>query len=347
MTTFVFFNNVFILKIAGLDEIDDYINEFLSLLPEAVSGKDIEEILDPSLLFSEIISVLKGGIGRAGAFFAILIISVLVCYLASVYEGKLSSAAMSGACITALLPLVYELLLLTDEVTAGLSRICSFFSSIIPLALSVVVAGGGGSSSAALGVQMSFVASAAQVISAEVLLPMVKAVLILSAVSALGGAGSERLVSVFRLILTRGVGLATLIVCAIFSLQSIIASAADSAALRLAKFTAQSLAPAVSTIIGATMSTISSGLAYSRGVIGAGAIGAILWIMLSPCSMILIYRFLIGIAAGMSDALGIKPLSRSLSTMQSALDGLLTVFLVSVVLFIFELIVFIKCGVEI
>lgn len=347
MTTFIFFNDVFLLKSGTFDKIDGYINDFLSLLPEAVRDKDIEEILDPSLFFSEIISALKGGGARAGSFFLILALSVLVCYLASVYEGKLSSAAMSGACVMALSPLVYELLLLVDEVTVGLSKICSFFSSVIPLVLSVVVAGGGGSTSAAIGAQMSFVASATQVISLELLMPMVRAVIVLSAVSSLGGVGSERLVSIFRLILTRGIGVLTVVVCAIFSLQSIIASAADNAALRLAKFTAQSLAPAVSTIIGASMSTISSGLAYSRGVIGAGAIGAILWIMLSPCSMIIIYRFLIGVAMGVSDALEIKPLSRSLATMQNALDGLLSVFLVSVVLFVFEFIVFIKCGVEI
>ena len=347
MTTNVFLNDVFLLKSGALDKIEAYINDFMSILSEAVGDKKIEELLDPSLFFSELVSVIKDGGGRAVSFFVLLMLSALVCYLASIYEGRLSSTAMSCVCIVSLSPAIYELLALAEETSVGLSRICSFFSSVIPILLSMVVAGGGGNSSVALGAQMSFVASATQVISLELLLPMVRAVLILGAASSLGGAGSQRVISIFRLILTRGIGAITAIVCAIFSLQSIIASAADSAALRLAKFTAQSLAPAVSAIIGASMSTISSGLAYSRGVIGAGAIGAILWIMLSPCSMIIIYRFLIGIAKGISDALETKPLSRSLETMQNALDGLLSVFLVSVVLFVFELIVFIKCGVQI
>ncbi len=304
-------------------------------------------MISPKALFAELISTLEGSGGRIGRFFALLMLSVIVAYLASVYEGKLTGVSVSAICVISLSPAVYELLALADEVAQGLSRICSFFSSLIPLILSVLIAGGASNSSAAMGMQMSLVASAVQAVSSELLLPMVRGVLILGGVSALGGAGAERVTSLLRWILTRGVGLISVVVSALFSLQSIIASASDSAALRLAKFTAQSLAPSVGAIIGASMSTISSGLSYARGIIGAGAIAAVLWIMLSPLTVILLYRLAVGLCLGFAKSLGVKPLSRSLSVMQYALEGLISVFLTSGVLFLLELIIFIKCGVEI
>lgn len=348
MTTIIFKKPIFLLKTPTFEKIEGYINEFLSLLPKGVGdGGEVGELISPSAVFSEVLSIFSGNGGRMGRFFSFIMLSVIIAYLASVYESKLSPVALSAVCVIALSPAIYELLALADEVTLGLSKICGFFSSIIPLVLSVVIAGGGNSASATLGMQMSIIASAVQAVSGELLLPMVRAVLILGGVTALGGAGAERVISLLRWILTKGLGLISTVVCALFSLQSIIASASDSAALRLAKFTAQSLAPSVGAIIGSSMSTISSGLAYVRGVIGAGAIGAILWIMISPLTIILIYRLAIGLCIGFSDALGVKPMSRSLMTMQYALDGLLSVFLVSGVMFLLELIIFIKCGVEI
>ena len=330
------------------DKIQEYINEFSLLLPEGVPGAgDMEELISPSRVFSEVLSILRGSGGRIGRFFALLMLSAVIAYLASVYEGELSPSTLSAVCVISLSPAIHELLILADEVAEGLSKICGFFSSVIPLLLSVIIAGGGSSTSLTVGMQMSLAASAVQAISNEFLLPTVRAILILGGISAMGGAGAERLISIFRWILTKGLGLVSTVVCALFSLQSIVATASDSAALRLAKFTAQSLAPSVGTVIGASMSTISSGLAYARGVIGAGAIGAILWIMLSPLTIILIYRLALGLCLGFSDALGVNPMSRSLLTMQHALDGLLSVFLVSGVLFLLELIIFIKCGVEI
>lgn len=347
MTTIIFKNPMFLLKSSALDKIDDYINEFLSLLPEGVGDRGVEEMLSPEALLSELISVLEGSGGRIGRFFALLMLSVIVAYLASVYEGRLSGVAVSAACIISLSPAVYELLALADEVAEGLTRICAFFSSLIPLILSVLVAGGAANSSAAMGMQMSLVASAVQAVSSELLLPMVRAVLILGGVSSLGGAGAERVTSLLRWILTRGLGLISVVVTALFSLQSIIASASDSAALRLAKFTAQSLAPSVGAIIGSSMSAISSGLSYARGIIGGGAIAAVLWIMLSPLAMLLLYRLAVGLCLGFADSLGVKPLSRALSVMQYALEGLISVFLTSGVMFLLQFIIFIKCGVEV
>ncbi len=347
MTTIILKKTTFSSENDAFNKTQEYINEFLSLLPEWAPSGDVEELISPSAVLGEILSILQGSGGRLGRFFTLLMLSVIIAYLASVYEGKLSPTTLSAVCVISLSPAIYELFILAAEVAEGLSKICLFFSSVIPLLLSVIIAGGGSSASLTVGMQMSLVASAVQAIADEILLPMVVAVLILGGISSMGGGGAERLISIFRLILTKGMGLASTVVCALFSLQSVIATASDSATLRLAKFTAQSLAPSVGTVIGASMSAISSGLAYARGVIGAGAIGAILWIMISPLTAILIYRLALGLCLGFSDALGVKPMSRSLLTMQYALDGLLSIFLISGVMFLLELIIFIKCGVEI
>ena len=348
MTTYIFKNAVFSFGTALSGQIQGYIDEFLSLLPDGLGGDGkIEELLDPSVVLTEILSALRSGGGRIASFFALLMISAVVVYLASAYAGRLSPMAESAACVVALLPAMYELLSLADEVAEGMGEVCTFFGTLVPLLLSVMIAGGGSSASLASGMQMSIVSSAVQVISSDILLPMVRSVLILGGVSALGGAGAERIINALRSFFTKGLGLISTSVSAIFALQSIIASAADTATLRLAKFTAQSLVPSVGSVITASMSTLSSGLAYARGVIGAGAILGILWIMISPLAVLLCYRLAVSVCLDFSSALGVKPYSKALSAMQYALDGLISIFIISGILFVFQLVIFIRSGAEI
>lgn len=348
MTTFIFKIGVFSASESAFSKIEKYIKDFLSILPEELGEiEDVTELLTPSAIFTEISAILKRNGGAIGGFFALLMISCVVAYIASLYEGRLSSSSQSAVCVIALSPAAFQLLDLSCEMAEGLDKICGFFSSLAPLMLSVMVAGGANNSSAASGLQMSLVASAVEALSSEILIPQVKATLILGAVSALGGAGADKLVSLFRNIFTKGVGIVSAVVCALFALQSLIAGAADTAALRLAKFTAQSLAPSVGAVIGASMSTLSSGLAYARSIIGAGAIAAILWIMLSPLALVMIYRLAVGLCLSFSGSLGVKPHARALQSMQYALDGLISVFLMSGVLFVMQIIIFIKCTSEI
>ena len=347
MTTIVFENAVFSAENLAIDQVQKYINEFLSLLPEGFGGDgNIEKLLDPSEVFNEIFLALRDGGGRIAAFFALLMLSMVVAYLASFYAGRLSPIAESAASVIALLPAIYELLALADEVVVGLGEICAFFGALIPLLLSVMISSGSSSASIASGMQMSVVASAIQVASSEILLPMVRATLILGGASALGGAGAEKIINALRGVFTKGLGLVSTLVSALFALQSIIAGAADTATLRLAKFTAQSLVPSVGSVISASMSTLSSGLAYARGVIGAGAILGILWIMISPLAVLFSYRLAVAVCLDVSSAIGVKPYSKALSAMQYALDGLISVFIISGVLLVFQLVIFIKSGAE-
>ena len=348
MTTIIFKNATYSSKNTIFDQVEKYINDFLSLMPEGVEKvEDIDELLSPSGVASELFAVFCESGGRVGRFFAMLMLSAIFAYLASVYSGRLSPFLESCICVVSLTPAVYELISLAAEVSSGIDQISIFFSSLIPLLLSVMIASGCGGASAISGVQMSVVASAVQVISAEILLPMVRAMLILGGLSAFDGSGAERLILTMRNVFTKGLGLASTVVCSLFALQSVIAGASDTATLRLAKFTAQSLAPSVGAIITASMSTLSSGLAYARGIIGAGAIGAIIWIMLSPLAVLLLYRLAVEICLGFAKSLGVKSYFRGLSAIQYALDGLISVFIVSGVLFIFQLIIFIKSGSEI
>jgi hypothetical protein len=348
MTTYIFKNGIICADKTVFGQMEKYINDFLALLPQSLGDEvDIEKLLDPAIVFSEILSAFSASGGRIAAFFSLLMISGVIAYISSVYEGKISPLLGSAVCVVALGPAIYELLSLADEITSALEEICTFFSSLVPLILSVMIAGGSSSASVASGMQMSLVSSALQVISSELLLPMSRVTLILGGASAFGGYGAERVAKAIRNIFTKGLGLVSTLICALFALQSVIASAADTATLRLAKFTAQSIVPSVGSVITASMSTLSSGLAYARGVIGAGAIGGILWIMISPAAVLMAYRIAISVSLDFALSLGIKPYSRVLSAMQYALDGLISVFIVSGVLFIFQLVIFIKSGVEI
>ena len=348
MTTIIFKNTDFLLQSSGSDIVNEFICEFSSLLPDWVEeGGGVERILSPKFIFSEIWASLSGSGGRIGRFILFIILSMLVCYISSLYESKLTAATVAAVCVISLAPAGFEIFAIAAEVAEGLGQIRSFFGSLIPLLLSVEVAGGGTESAAVAALQMSAIASVTEILCSEILLPLVWAMIALGGFSALGGGCAERVLSVISSLFTKGLGFACAVVSAIFALQSLIATAADTAALRLAKFTAQSILPSVGTVITASMSTLSSGLVYARGVIGTGAIGVILWIMLSPLVILLSYRLALNLAVGFSQSLEVKPCATALKAIRRALDGLISLFLISGVLFIFQLVIFIKGGAEV
>ncbi len=355
MTTIIFKNAYFSLKTGDYSKINEYINEFVALLPDGVRFDEgnISDMLSLRFILNEISSSLVGEGGKIGGFFATLLAATLLAYIGSVFDKSLLptssdksiyATSASAICLVAFFPAMREIFALAMSVGESISQIGTFFASLIPLLTSIAVSSGAVEGAAVSAVQMSALASVIEVLCSELFMPLLFAAVSLGAISALGGLATERLLATIKNLLTKGLGLLSLFVSALFTMQSLIASAKDTVSLRLARFTAQSVAPSIGAVISASMSTLASGISYARGVVGVGAIFAIVSMVISPALPLVIYRFAVEICQSFAALFGVKTVDRALNAMKYALDGLVSVFFICAALFILQLVLFLKVG---
>lgn len=345
MTTIIFKNQELYKNTSQFDKINKYINDFISILPEGISFdfESLAERLSPEAILRDILQ--KTVNVEIWDVFILLIFSVVVIFLSSLYKTKLASMIEAGAGFVFLLKVIDGVYSLCVEVSGSLNKLSDFFASLTPILVSVSLLGGEKNASGASAMQMALTSSVLQLVSGKLLIPLIFTMLSLGILSILGGTVTPKILNGLKDVFTKFLGLISTITAALFSLQRLVASATDSATIRLAKFTAQSLAPAAGAVITASMSTLASGIGYAKSVIGSGAIYAIILIMLSPMPRLLLYRFAVGICQGLADVLDVKLYSKGLLGVRYALDSLLSVYFIFGALFILQVVLFIKGGV--
>ena len=142
---------------------------------------------------------------------------------------------------------------------------------------------------------------------------------------------------------SRALGILTLLIGIIISTQGIASAAADNATIRAIKYGAQSAIPLVGGAVSSTLSLLAGGLGYARGLIGAGAVGVLLYTFLAPLSLLFAYRLIIGAARGCADLLGVPDLS-SLGALAGFFDALIASVALSGALYLLQIIIFLTCG---
>ena len=330
-----------------MDKINEFIAEFMSMLPEGVEFdiNNLGVLLSPQKFFAELIKSIT--LGDLSSVLFSLIASSVVIFISSAYETRLTPMVESGISIMFLIGSLDGLVSLGESVSSSLGNIADFFASLSPLIVAVSIFGGGKNLSAASAIQMSLTSSVVQLVSGEILVPAVSAMIILGIASTLGGKATPKILKSLKDIFTKALGFISVVSAALFSLQSVIASASDSASLRLAKFTAQSLAPSVGTVISSSMSTLASGVSYAKGIIGAGAVYAILAMMMSAMPKLILYRLVLGISENFADIMNAKAFSSAICGLRYAVDSLISVYFIFSSMFILQCILFIRSGVAI
>jgi hypothetical protein len=103
--------------------------------------------------------------------------------------------------------------------------------------------------------------------------------------------------------------------------------------------------PVVGGTVAGSMATLASGLAYVKGIIGAGAVAVLVSILLSPLVMLLLYRLAVTLAASVSELLSVGVTARLYRTYSRCFDLVIAVYTTSVLLYVFEIVLFTVSGV--
>ena len=114
--------------------------------------------------------------------------------------------------------------------------------------------------------------------------------------------------------------------------------------MRAVRYAASGLIPVVGSTVSGAISTLAAGLGYARSIVGGGAILVILYMALSPLILLLIYRLTLTLGGIFAYFSGSAMASRIFSSYRYALDMTVTVYSLSALIYLFEIIIFTVIG---
>ena len=329
--------------------IEGYISDFNNTLPDEYDYlSESDRIIDaasPKSLLSYVIGAISGERGEILKFFLTLLGSVALTSAASFCHEKLSTQAQTAVGIICSILIFSYMRPLIDSVTEGISKISGFFASLIPITLGITSLGGGAATASAQAVGMYTALSTVGGLGGEIFIALGAFGLAMSLLSAFGNEGIASVCRGLRGLFGWLTGIFTALITAAFSLQTLVASSVDSASMRAVRYAASGLIPVVGSTVSGAISTLASGLSYAKGIIGGGAIVVIVYMALSPLAVLLIYRLALTLATVFSDFSGAAVASRIFSSYRYALDMTVTVYALSALIYLFEIIIFTIIGV--
>lgn len=337
---------------------DALLEEFRTLLPEGFTpdvtdAAALGETVGARSFFAAILSAAEGSRGEVLSFFFLLLGAALFFSLVGVLRdgmtGALGEVCEAAVCAVLAVTVFLRLRSVTEETVAVLTDAGRFFGGLLPFFGTVTLAGGGTGSAATQAVTMELTLSTLTALTDGVLLPIASAMFAFGLLDAIGsGSGSlSSLTGSLRRAFLWLLGIVTSVFAAALSLQSVISAAADSAAMRAAKVAASDMIPLVGGTVSGALAAAASGLLYVKSTVGVTSIAALLFLALPYLVRLLLYRAAFGIVIGFLSYTGAKTGERTFTAFRSALDALTALTAFSLLLYIFEIVCFMKCGVAI
>lgn len=350
MLTILVIFPLFSLICSAEGDAEEYILEFENILPDDFCGiSEGDKLIDaasPESLLTYLVDGISGEKSKIIQFLLTLLGSCALISLASVGAGPLSEQVQTGVCIITSLLVFSQLEPLLGTVTDTVTKLSRFFASLIPITLGITSLGGGGATASVQAVGMYTALSSVGGIGGQIFISLCGFGLAMSLLSAFGGEGIGSVCRGFRGLFNWVCGIFTALITAAFSLQTIVASSVDRGAMRAIKYAASGLIPVVGSTVSGAISTLASGLSYAKGIIGGGAILVMLYMAILPLALLLIYRLALTLAGIFADFSGSAVASRMLSSYRFALDMTVTVYALSALIYLFEIIIFTLIGVS-
>ena len=328
---------------------DSFLTDFEATLPDEYKGISFSEdkmdsLVGPEAVLREIAGALGGASSGLGAFFLALLACIALSAVAEVGEGRLSDITSIGVTVVFGAGLAGAVVPIFSEIADVLGRASEFFAAFVPVATAVQVSSGAINTASVSAAGMNLTVSALSGLGVPFFLSLAGFGLCVGLVSSFGDSSSATLASGIKRFFMWAIGLVCALMMGALSLQTYIASARDSAAMRAARYAATSLIPVVGGTVSGAMATLATGLSYVKSVVGAGALAVLLSMLLSPFIILLIYRTAVSVAAGLSSYLGIKRAEGLLTSVRGAFDLYLAVYSITAVLFVFEIVLFMMSG---
>ena len=327
--------------------IEGAIDDFVEILPDEYKNiSDIEKATDVvsiKRILEGILNEINGKSSEITAFLLMLLGIVMMGALSSVYTTEIGTVSSRAIGVVASAMLFERLLSVVLGAVSSLGEIGNFFGAIIPISLAVNTLGVSPTTATTQAVGMGVTLGIYGYIASTLILPVVMAIFVTSAASSIDplfGRIGKGVKDAFLWI----IGIFTALVGATFSLQSVISSSADGAAIRSARYAITGTIPIVGNAVSSALGLIAGGVSYARGLIGGGAIAVIVMLVLSPLATLLIYRVCIKAGVFFASLCSVDGCASVLSSFLGAFDTLIATYALTSVVYILELVAFLKGG---
>lgn len=341
---------IFTLFCSADESTDKYISDFEGILPdgfENITDTDrLMEMADMGSLISELTRLIMGEKGEISSFFFTLIGSLSLMALATLAHERL------GAVVESIVGMICSVLIfssvspLINTVTDAVRQLSDFFGALIPIVVGISALGGETTGASVQASGMYTALSAVGGLGGSIFLSLSSFGMAMSLLSCFGNSGIQSICRGLRGFFGWVTGIFTALLTAAFSLQTIVASSVDSAAIRAVRYAASGLIPVVGSTVSGAMSTLAGGLSYAKGVVGGGAIVVILYMALVPMALLLIYRLMLSLSVIFADFCSCDGASRIFSAYRFSLDMIITVYALSALIYLFEIVIITMMGVR-
>ncbi len=333
------------------EDVEGIIDSFGSILPGGMEDMDdISSIGDKvgfKFLLEGMIDIIRGEGGELVTFLLMLFGVALILSLSSQLDGNINSACKGGVSIISAAILINHIFPRVEECISSLDEIHSFFGAVIPVAAMANALGMSPATASAQSVGMSLTLQLFSSFSGKFLLGLSGIMLTVSALTGLDNGIFSKINKSIKNLFTTGLGILTTLLGATFSLQSLITSAQDGAAMKTARYAISNMIPMVGSTVSGALSTLAGGVTYAKGVIGGGSIAVILSLMLSPLLTLLLYRLCINAVLFFVGICSATEAEGMLGAFASAIDCVIAVYALTAVIYIVQLAIFLKGGASI
>ena len=310
----------------GTDELHDALPEEAremlddgGITPEG--GADTVNVSD---IFGTITELVKENAGKplkmCGAVTAVILLASLLSGIGGTAGGAVSRVYPLVTALSCAAIVTVYLSGILDAARSAFGTVTDFMLVYIPVIAGVTAAGGHTASAA---VFSSVTLTAIQVLArltSSVIIPLTSCMIgITAAGSADPDLGLDRLGEGIKKFVVWGLGLIMTVFLGILSVQTVITSSADNAAMKTLKFAVSGFIPIAGGAVTDAYSTVRSSFDVIRCTAGTVGTVALVLIMLPPILEIAVYRLVMWIGAAVGEMFSAEAVTKLLSTLDCGL----------------------------
>lgn len=309
---------------------------------ETLDSSSLSDI-DTAKFISALIPSVKRSVAHPLKQGCALLCAVLICGLCAdiTYNSSSLNKIAAAVCGAMLLPFMGGVL---QRMTAVIGTASGFMKAYVPVCAGLAAASGAPASAAIYSAFQLGVCSVMETLASEIIIPVTGMLTALCALVSIEDTPATSVTDILLKTLKWGLGGVSVAAGAIFSLQTSLAAASDSFALRGAKFALSGLIPVVGGTLSDAMGTVVSASGVIRSSVGILGVVAIVILLLPTLAELLIWQTVCKILSFFSSCCNAANLEKFFSRFTGAVGILTAVTALTGALFVFATAVLLKTG---
>lgn len=310
------------------------------LTENGINGVQSEELIQLSIadVFHSILSGVMKNIKLPLTVFISCLGVILLSALLNSFKSTFSAyenvfSAVSVICVSAVVMApIAEIILSLSKLIENISN---FLLSFIPVYVGIVTASGKPLSAAAYSATLLSTVEVVSRVACTVLVPLLGIYLAFCLIGSITDrvniAGVARSV---KTIVVTALGFMLTIFTGVLAIKGIVASSADTVAMKTAKFAVSAFLPVVGSAVSEALSSVQGSVNVIRSTVGVFGIVAVAAAFLPSIILTFLMQMSLSLSFGVSDCLQTHAITRLLDAAKSALSLILGILIVFAALFI-------------